>query len=211
MNIEANKAIVRKDIELWSTGNLALADEVLAANFVDHTHPNRIPGPESVKQEVKAFRDGFPDARITIEQMIGEGDTVVFRFVLRGTHLGTFAGFPPTGKEDVLTGADFVRIADGKIVELWSIQETLSWDQQLGFKISRDRTNEIPHIPPQNDLNENELDQSTAPSSKNQAAIELLRSWREDDEYDEEEQIATWEYLKQALDEDRLSDRKFFP
>ena len=93
MNIEANKAIVRKYIELWSTGNLALADEVLAADFVDHTHPNQAAGPESVKQEVKAFLESFPDARITIGQMIGEGDGITFRFVLRGTHLGTFAGF----------------------------------------------------------------------------------------------------------------------
>jgi len=46
--------------------------------------------------------------------MIGEGDTIAFRFILRGTHLVTFAGFLPTGKEDVLTGANFVRIADGK-------------------------------------------------------------------------------------------------
>src|SRR5437588_3228716 len=136
MNIEANKAIVRKYIELWSTGNLALADEVLAADFVDHTHPNQAAGPESVKQEVKTFREGFPDARITIEQMIGEGDTVAFRFALRGSHLGMFAGFAPTGKEDVLTGVDFIRLADGKMVELWSTQETLSWAQQLGFKIS---------------------------------------------------------------------------
>ena len=72
MNIEANKAIVKKYVELWSTENLALADEVLAANFVDHRRPNQAPGPESVKQEVKAFREGFPDARISIEQMIGE-------------------------------------------------------------------------------------------------------------------------------------------
>ncbi len=190
MNIEANKAIVRKYIELWSTGNLALADEVLAANFVDHRHPNQALGPESVKQEIKAFRDGFPDACITVEQMIGEGDTVAFRFVLRGTHLGTFAGFPPTGKEDVLTGADFVRIADSKMVELWSIQETLSWAQQLGLKISRDMIDENPHTALQNDLNNNTLDQSTEPSLINHAAIELLRSWREADEYDEEEQKA---------------------
>jgi steroid delta-isomerase-like uncharacterized protein len=137
MDSETNKAIVRKYVELWSTGNLVLADEVLAADFVDHTHPNQAPGPESVKQEVIAFREGFPDVRITIEQMIAEGDSVAFRFILRGTHLGTFAGSPPTGKEDVLTGSDFIRIADGKMVELWSIQETLSWVQQLGFKVSR--------------------------------------------------------------------------
>ena len=86
MDIEANKAIVRRYVELWSTGNLALADEVLAEDFVDHMHPNQAPGPESVKQEVKAFREGFPGAHITIEQMISEGDTVAFRFVLRGTH-----------------------------------------------------------------------------------------------------------------------------
>ncbi|HEX6554218.1 MAG TPA: ester cyclase [Ktedonobacteraceae bacterium] len=136
MDSETNKAIVRRYIELWSTGNLALADEVLAADFIDHTHPDQAPGPESVKQAVTAFREGFPDAHVTIEQMIGEGDTVAFRFVLRGTHLGMFAGFAPTGKEDVLMGVDFIRLADGKMVELWSTQETLSWAQQLGFKIS---------------------------------------------------------------------------
>jgi steroid delta-isomerase-like uncharacterized protein len=137
MDSETNKAIVRKYVELWSTGNLALADEVLAADFVDHTHPNQTPGPESVEQEVTAFREGFPDVRIIIEQIIAEGDSVAFRFVLRGTHLGTFAGFPPTGKENVLTGADFIRISNGKMVELWSIQATLSWVQGLGFKLSR--------------------------------------------------------------------------
>src|SRR6266566_9279451 len=131
MDSESNKVIVRKYVELWSTGNLTLADEVLAADFVDHTHPNQAPGPASVKQEVTAFREGFPDVRIAIEQIIAEGDSVAFRFVLRGTHLGTFAGFPPTGKENVLTGADFIRISNGKMVELWSIQETLSWAQGL--------------------------------------------------------------------------------
>ncbi len=135
MSIEANKAIVRRYVELWSTGNLALADEVLAADFVDHTHPDQAPGPEGVKQAIKAFREGFPDACITIEQMIGEDDTVAFRFVLRGAHRGTFAGFPPTGREAILAGMDFMRIAGGKMVELWSSQDTLSWAQQLGMKM----------------------------------------------------------------------------
>lgn len=136
-NIEANKALVKRYVELWSTGNLALADEVLAPEYVDHTHPNQAPGPEAVKQEVLAFRTGFPDVHITIEHMIGEEDLVAFRFVLRGTHLGPFADFAPTGKEAVLTGVDFVRIAGGKMVELWSTQDTFSWAQQIGFKISR--------------------------------------------------------------------------
>lgn len=136
MDLEANKALVRRYVEMWETGNVALADEVLAAAYVDHTHPDRAPGPESVKEEVLAFRAGFPDARIRIEQMISEGDTVAFRFVLRGTHQGPFAGFAPTGKEAILTGVDFIRIAGGRMVELWSSQETLSWVLQLGAKVS---------------------------------------------------------------------------
>lgn len=135
MGTEANKALARRYIELWNTGNLALADEVLALDFVDHTHPELAPGPESVKLEVTAFRTAFPDAHATVEQMISEGDTVAFRFVLRGTHQGTFGRFPPTGKEVVLTGMDFIRISDGKLVELWSSQDTLTWVQQLGLKL----------------------------------------------------------------------------
>jgi len=60
----------------------------------------------------------------------------------------------------------------------------------------------------QNELNKNELPQSIEQSQKNHALIQLLKSWREGDE---EEQRNTWEYLKQALDEDPLSDRKLFP
>ena len=60
----------------------------------------------------------------------------------------------------------------------------------------------------QNDLDKNEFSQSIVQSQKNNALIQLLRSWREGDE---QEQRKTWEYLKQALDEDRLSERKLFP
>ena len=133
MAIEANKALVRQYVELWNTANLALADAIVAPAFVDHTHPGRTSGPGSVKDEVRTFRAAFPDAHVVVEQMIGEADTVAFRFTIRGTHRGTFGGFPPTGKPVVLTGIDFVRIANGKLVELWSIQDTLSWGQQLGL------------------------------------------------------------------------------
>jgi steroid delta-isomerase-like uncharacterized protein len=137
VNIDANKALVRRYIELWEIGNLLLADEILAAEFIDHTRPHQPPGPEPVKQEVAAFRTAFPDAHVTVEQMIGEGDLVAFRFALRGTHLGAFSGFPTTGQVAVLMGVDFVRIADGKIQELWSAQDTLSWAKQIGWKVSR--------------------------------------------------------------------------
>lgn len=136
MDIEANKALVRRYVQLWDTGNLALADEVLAADFVDHAHPEFTPGPQSVKQAVIDFRTGFPDAHVTTEFIVGEGDMVAMHNVIRGTHQGVFAGFPPTGKEVVLRGMGFIRIANGKMMELWNCQETLSWVQQLGAELS---------------------------------------------------------------------------
>ena len=75
------------------------------------------------------------------------------------------------------------------------------WWQMLTRKIDEDTV-----TVPQNTLEENI--QLTSPSPRNRALIELLRTWREGDE---QEQKSTWEYLKQALDEDRLSDRKLFP
>ena len=136
MDIEANKVLVRRYVELWNTGNLALAHEVLAADFVDYAHPEFTPGPESVKQAVMDFRTSFPDAQVTIEHLLCEGDIVAFRAVIRGTHRAVFAGFPPTGKEVVFRGMDFIRIADGKLVELWNCQQALEFVLQLGAKFS---------------------------------------------------------------------------
>lgn len=137
MDIEANKALVSRYLELWGTSNPLLAKEILAADFVDHTHPQQEPGLEAVTQEATSFREAFPDVRITTEHMLAEKDLVAFHFTVQGTHLGTFAGCPPTGKKVILTGADFIRIADGKIAELWSYQDTLSWVLQLGMHLQR--------------------------------------------------------------------------
>ncbi|MBV9710092.1 MAG: ester cyclase, partial [Ktedonobacteraceae bacterium] len=89
MTTEANKSIVLRYLELYATGDLSIADEILAPDFVDHTHPDRAPGPQVVKDEVAAFRTAFPDAYSTVERMIAEDDTVAFRFTVRGTHQNT--------------------------------------------------------------------------------------------------------------------------
>ena len=135
MDIESNKALVRRYVELYTTGNVALADEVIDSDFADHTHPEQRPGPEDVKHEVATFRAAFPDAYVTIEDIISEGDRMAFRFEMRGTHLGTFAGLPATGKIMTMTGIDFMRIANGKLAELWSNQDTLGLLQQLCLQL----------------------------------------------------------------------------
>jgi steroid delta-isomerase-like uncharacterized protein len=129
---DANKAIIARYVELYNSGNLAIADEVIAADFVDHTRPEDQPGTSGVKRMVASFRAAFPDAAASVEQMVSEGDTVAFRFTIRGTHRGMFGSLAPTEKRILLTGMDFVRVHDGKIVELWNNQDTLGLLRQLG-------------------------------------------------------------------------------
>lgn len=134
MSSEENKALVHRYLAMYDTGDTSVADDILAPDFVDHSHPELPPGPEPVKRMVADLRAAFPDAQTTVEAMICEGDIVAFRFTLRGTHTGgPFAGIPPSSKTLTLTGMDFIRVADGRIAELWSSQDTLSWALQLGI------------------------------------------------------------------------------
>ena len=110
MDVEMNKSIVRRYVEMWNTGNAALADDVLAATYIDHAHPEAV-GAESVKQALQKFRAAFPDFSITIESIISEGDLVALRNTLRRTQQGRRVA------SQVIW---FVRIADGKMAELWT-------------------------------------------------------------------------------------------
>jgi steroid delta-isomerase-like uncharacterized protein len=119
-----NSALVRRIYEeILNEGNLGLADEIIAADAVDHApdHRSSLPtaGPEDLQKFVHGFCAAFPDAQWEIEELIAVDDTVVVRTTVTGTHLDTFLGVPPTGDEMTMTGIDIVRIAQGKIVEHW--------------------------------------------------------------------------------------------
>jgi predicted ester cyclase len=76
---------------------------------------------------------GFPDLRITIEDMIAEGDKVVTRFTTHGTQQEAFGSIPPTGKQVAVSTIEITRIADGKIAEDWGLDDRLGMLQQLGL------------------------------------------------------------------------------
>jgi predicted ester cyclase len=101
MSVEENKALTRRLVEeVWNKGNLAVADELLAAGYVFH-HPagQVLHGPEEYKQLANAARSAFPDIHFTIDDIVVEGDKVVYRWTLFGTHKGEFSGIPPTDKK----------------------------------------------------------------------------------------------------------------
>ena len=131
---EQNKAVIRRWIEALNAGNLDVADEIYAPDFVMHDpgNPDRLPGPEGTKQGFAAFLAAFPDLHVTIEDIIAEGDKVVWRVSLTGTHKGEFLGIAPTGKQITNTGITIVRMVDGKFVEGWQNGDDLGMLQQIG-------------------------------------------------------------------------------
>ena len=134
MSTEANKALVRRWWEETDKGNLAIIDELCAADYVDHSPP--LPGmgegSEAVRKANETLAAAFPDTVHIIEAMIAEGDLVVTRLRGRATFLGECVGIPPNGKVVEITGIAIHRVADGKLVEHWANIDSLSFMQQLG-------------------------------------------------------------------------------
>lgn len=130
---DANKAIIGRCPELWNTGNLAIADEIFGADFVNHDPDNpEITNLESYKGYIAAIRTGFPDFHVATEDLIAEGDKVAIRWIVTATHQGELMGIPATGKEVTWTGMTIWRLEDGKMVEGWWSKDMLGLLQQLG-------------------------------------------------------------------------------
>jgi len=135
MSTEQNKAMDRRVYEeVWNGGNLAVIDELVAANYVDHDQEptSALEGLEGLKQSVTMYRTAFPDVHFTIDDQIAEGDLLVTRWTARGTHQGPLMGIPPTGKQAMVTGISITRVASGKVVEGWTNFDALGLLQQLG-------------------------------------------------------------------------------
>jgi len=134
MSVEENKAKQRRVFEeLLSKGNLAIIPELIAPDYVYRSPLGmEVKGPEGCKQFANMMRNAFPDYHVTIDDIIGEGDMVVVRATVRGTHRGEFIGIAPTGKKVEIKEAVFIQFADGKAVEAWSYVDNLSVFQQLG-------------------------------------------------------------------------------
>jgi steroid delta-isomerase-like uncharacterized protein len=131
---EANKALVLRLLEVFNEGNLDVADEIFATDFVNH-HPSRpdVTDLESYKAWVVENRTAFPDFHVEIHYMVAEGDKVAAGWTVTCTHLGELMGIPPTGKQMTQTGITVHRLAGGRMVESWWSSDTLAMAEQLGM------------------------------------------------------------------------------
>ncbi|NWF82344.1 MAG: ester cyclase [Bryobacteraceae bacterium] len=131
---EANKDLVRRwTEEIWNQGNLPAIDEIVAADYV-HNDPvqPQFKGREALKQHVAAVHASFPDIHYAIEDLIIEGDNAATRISYSGTHLGEWMGMAATGKRLEGTANVLLRIAAGKVAEIWSVWDAFGCLQTLG-------------------------------------------------------------------------------
>ena len=134
MSAEANKAVVRRFYEEIDKGNLAAMDELVAENYIDHSpppFPGLAPGRAGLKQAFEIFWVATPGQH-HIEDQIAEGDKVVTRIRVTGTHEDDLPGISKTGNKLETTATVTHRIEDGRLAEKWSNKDELGFLQQLG-------------------------------------------------------------------------------
>lgn len=134
MSAKENKAILQRFLdEAFNKGNLGVGDEPLTANCVFHTAEADIEGIEGWKKFATGFLTAFPDdLDVTIEDIVDEGNKVVAYWTCRGTHNGALRGIAPTGKQVIWQGMGIYRFAEGKIEEVWTLNDALGIMQQVG-------------------------------------------------------------------------------
>ena len=124
--------IERLHTELFSSGDLATIDRFFAPDVISHDMPPGFPqGIEGVRMFFSAFREGMPDVRVRIDEIVVEDDRAAVATMIEGTHTGALMGIEPTGRRISVRGIDMVRVADGRIVEHRGLTDTVGLLRQL--------------------------------------------------------------------------------
>lgn len=133
MSVEGNKAILHRVIEeAFNKGDLSVAKDGIAASYILRGPLGEFKGVDGFKQMVTMMRAAFPDLRVTIDDVVAEGNKVAARLTGGGTFKNEMMGIPPTGKNVTFTEAVFIRFEEGKEVEVLGYADRLVIYQQLG-------------------------------------------------------------------------------
>ena len=132
---DANKMMIRRFVEeVKNKRHLEQLGDIFTADYQEHnsTVSSFGPGIEGYKKFLNHLFTAFPEDSVTIDEIVSEGDMVVYRGTETGTHKAEFLRIPATGKSAKWTEIQFFRIKGGKVVEHWVDVDLFSWFQQLG-------------------------------------------------------------------------------
>jgi steroid delta-isomerase-like uncharacterized protein len=116
--------------EAINTGNLAMLEKFVAHDYIEHA--DGFQGVEAFAQQLAAFRAGFPDLHVSIDDLLTDGDRFASRTTVTGTHTGDLMGMPATGKRVSVEAVDIGRIENGQAKERWGGLNLYSMLTQLG-------------------------------------------------------------------------------
>jgi steroid delta-isomerase-like uncharacterized protein len=132
---DARDIIHRWFEEVWNHGREATIDELFAQDGIAYGLGEQgaaVRGPDQFKPFWRNLRSAIPDIHIRIEDTVADGDTVVVRVLLEGTHTGEGLGVRPSGNRVAVTGIVIVRVSGGQIVAGWNSWDQLGLLQQTG-------------------------------------------------------------------------------
>lgn len=127
-----NKTTIKRLIEeVWNKKNPAFIDEIIAPDYVNNNPEGVLSGILGYHQFYDSYANAFPDCTIKVTDLIAEGDSVVCRYVFKGTHKGELMGIKPTNNLISVVGMVIARLEEDKVVEEKIVWDTLSLMQQL--------------------------------------------------------------------------------
>jgi predicted ester cyclase len=139
MQMDPQQVVRRFYTLAWNEGSFDDARSLLDQDLVDHD-PLPVPGVRSgaagLLDVIGLIRTGLPDLSRTIEVQVGQDEMVATRFVDEGTHLGELFGIAPTGRRIRVVGINIERIVDGRIVEIWHVEDIAGLMAQIGGTVS---------------------------------------------------------------------------
>lgn len=133
MSTDDNKAVVRRYVdEVWNRRDLDLIDELLAPDYKRYMGAGgEALGRDGQRNRISGLQAAFPDVTLDVQDLVAEGDRVVFRAILRGTHRHPFQGVEPTGRPVAIEAVDVVRVSNGRLVEHWGVLDMLTLLRQI--------------------------------------------------------------------------------
>lgn len=138
MSTEEKKVIARRALEAINDKDFAFVDQLYAPTYTRHDPDSpQVRSREDYRQYLTGLCTTFPDLHFIVDDLIAEGDQVVCRFSVRGTHTNPWRGLPPTGKQVLITGINISRFAENKVIEDWFNTDIFGLAQQLGIIPSR--------------------------------------------------------------------------
>ena len=128
-----NEALIRQVLELINDRNLDAAFEFYAPDYIYHGPGGQeLSGRDGIRGLWAVFLAAFPDLHSTVDDVISEGDKLVLRWTIQGTHTGEFLGIPASNNQISLAVTEIFRIADGQLVEAWDQYDRLDLMEQIG-------------------------------------------------------------------------------